>query len=62
MHMIIAFIIPHQTLLQSDWSFTQQHFRCLVLSPFESCHMINISEITKSHPKGDDANVQFSVD
>ena len=29
-------------LLQSDWSFTHQHFRCLVLSPFESCQMIDI--------------------
>ena len=35
-------IIPHQKLLQPDWLFTHQHFRCLVLSPFESCHMINI--------------------
>ena len=35
-------IIPHQKLLQPDWLFTHQHFRCLVLSPFESCHMIDI--------------------
>ena len=35
-------IIPHQILLQSDWSFSHQHFTCLVLSPFESCHMIDI--------------------
>ena len=24
------------------WSFTHHHFRCLVLSPFESCHVIDI--------------------
>ena len=35
-------IIPHQKLLQSDWSFTHQHFRSLDLSPFESCHMTDI--------------------
>ena len=35
-------IIPHQKLLQPDWLLTHEHFRCLVLSPFESCHMINI--------------------
>ena len=35
-------IIPHQKLPQSDWSFTHQHFRCFVLSAFESCHMIDI--------------------
>ena len=39
---LLVIIIPHQKLLQSDWSFTQQHFRCLVLSPFESCHVIGI--------------------
>ena len=38
----LLIIIPHQKLLQSDWSFTYQHFRCLVLSTFESCHMIDI--------------------
>ena len=37
-----SIIIPHQKLLQSDWSFTHQHFRCLVLSPFESCRMVDI--------------------
>ena len=31
-----------KTQVQSDWSFTHQQFRCLVLSPFESCHMIDI--------------------
>ena len=40
--MIICIIIPHQKLLQSDWSVTHQHFRFLVLSAFESCHMIDI--------------------
>ena len=39
---INCLIIPHQKLLQSDWSLTHQHVRCLVLSPFESCHMIDI--------------------
>ena len=41
--MIYIFIIPHQKLLQSDWSFTHQHFRCSVWSPFESCHMVDIT-------------------
>ena len=39
---INCLIIPHQKLLQSDWSLTHQHVRCLVLSPFESCHMVDI--------------------
>ena len=39
---ITSFIIPHQNLLNSDWSFTHQHFRCLVLSAFDSCHMTDI--------------------
>ena len=41
--LISAIIIPHQKLLQSDWSFTHQHFSCLFLSAFESCHMIDIT-------------------
>ena len=44
---ILRIIIPHQKLLQSEWSFTHQHFRCLVLSPFESCHMIYIMLLRK---------------
>ena len=38
----LSYIIIPQKLLQYDWSFTNQHFRCLVLSPFESCHVIDI--------------------
>ena len=38
----VSIIKPHQKLLQSDRSFTHQHFKCLVLSAFESCHLINI--------------------
>ena len=40
--LIYTFIILHQKLLQSVGSFTHQHFRCLVLSAFKSCHMIDI--------------------
>ena len=39
---ILNTIIPHQKPLQSDWSFTFQHFRCLALSTSESCRMIDI--------------------
>ena len=42
LYRISSFIIPYQKLLQSDWSFTNQHFRCLILSPFQSCHVIDI--------------------
>ena len=39
MREIIFVIIIHQKLLQSGWSFTHQHFRCLALSTLGSCNL-----------------------
>ena len=44
---ITKITIPHQKLLQSDWSFTHQHFRCLGLSPFDSFHMTDNMHLRK---------------